>query len=164
MESIKDWWQNLQTREQHLVLFAGAVVIIFMFYLFAWEPLANARDTKKAHVENSQELLAWMNTKSAEVKQLKLVNPNALQSDNNRSLLAIVDSLANQLGLRNAIKQIEPNGPDNVTIWMDEINFDALITMLGQLEKRSNVVVSEASVNKLEQQGLVQARILLKRI
>ena len=163
MESIKDWWQNLQTREQQLVLFAGVVVIIFVFYSLAWSPLVNARNIKKTHVENNQELLAWMNAKSAEVKQLRLVNPNALRSDNNRSLLAIVDSLANQLGLRSAIKQIEPNGQNNVTIWMDEINFDALITMLGQLEKRSNVLVTEASVNKLEQPGLVQARILLKR-
>ena len=163
MESIKDWWQNLQTREQQLVLFAGVVVIIFVFYSLAWSPLVNARNIKKTHVENNQELLAWMNAKSAEVKQLRLVNPNALRSDSNRSLLAIVDSLANQLGLRSAIKQIEPNGQNNVTIWMDEINFDALITMLGQLEKRSNVLVTEASVNKLEQPGLVQARILLKR-
>ncbi|MEM7304078.1 MAG: type II secretion system protein M [Pseudomonadota bacterium] len=163
MESLKAWWQNLQTREQQLVMYGGIAVIILMFYTLAWSPLVNARDIKSMQVENNQELLSWMKTKSAEVKQLRLSNPQALRSDSNRSLLAIVDSLANQLGLRSAIRQIEPNGQDSVSIWMDEIEFDALITMIGQLEKRSNIVVSEASVNKLDQPGFVQARIQFYR-
>ena len=163
MESIKDWWQNLQTREQQLVIFGGIAVVILLFYTLAWSPLVNARDIKQQHVENNQELLAWMKTKSAEVKQLRLSNPQALRSDSNRSLLAIVDSLANQLGLRSSIRQIEPNGQNNVTIWMDEIEFNALVTMLGQLEKRSQVMVNEASVSKLDQPGFVQARIQLYR-
>ncbi|MEM1003486.1 MAG: type II secretion system protein M, partial [Bacteroidota bacterium] len=140
-----------------------AAVIVFIFYIFAWSPLVKARDIKMMHVESNQELLTWMNTKGAEVKQLRLNNPNAIKSDNNRSLLAIVDSLANQLGIRQSIKQIEPNGQDYVTIWMDKIDFNALIAMLGQLEKRSNIVVNEASVDRLDQSGFVQARISLKR-
>jgi general secretion pathway protein M len=163
MENIKDWWQGLETREQRLVLFGGIAAIILIFYSQVWSPFVNARDIKMQQVDNNQALLAWMKTKSAEVKQLKLSNPDALRSDNNRSLLAIVDSLGNQLGLRNSIKQIEPNGQDNVTIWMDEIEFDALITMLGQLDKRNGVMVNEASVNKLDQPGYVQARIQLYR-
>ena len=163
MESIKDWWQNLQTREQQLVLFGSIAVSVLLFYSLAWSPLVNARDIKQQQVENNQELLAWMKTKSAEVKQLGLSNPQALRSDSNRSLLAIVDSLANQLGLRSSIRQIEPNGQNNVTIWMDEIEFDALITMLGQLEKRSDVMVIEASINRLDQLGFVKARIQLYR-
>lgn len=163
MENLKDWWQGLETREQQLVLFGGIAAIVLVFYSLVWSPLVDARDIKMQQVENNQALLSWMKTKSAEVKQLKLSNPDALRSNDNRSLLAIVDSLANQLGLRNSIRQIEPNGQNNVTIWMDEIEFDALITMLGQLEKRNGVMVNEASVNRLDQPGYVQARIQLYR-
>lgn len=163
MENLKDWWQNLETREQQLVLYGGIAAVVFIFYSMAWSPLVNARDMKMQQVENNQALLNWMTTKSAEVKQIRLSNPEAIRSDSNRSLLAIVDSLANQLGLRSSIKQIEPNGPNNVTIWMDEIEFDVLITMLGQLEKRNGIMVNEASVNKLDQPGFVQARIQLYR-
>ena len=160
---MKDWWNNLQSREQNFVLLAGVVVILFLFYSMAWSPLAKARDDKRMQVENNQQLLSWMKTKSTEIKQLKLTNPNLLKSDSKRSLLAIVDSLANRLGLRAAIRQIQPDGPHAATVWIDEINFDSLATMLGQLDKNSNVKVSEANITKLDKDGIVKARILLKR-
>ncbi len=160
---MRDWWNNLQTREQNFVLIAAIVVGIFLFYSLAWAPLNKARDDRKMQVENNQQLLAWMQTKSTEVKQLKLTNPNALRSDSKRSLLAIVDSLANRLGLRSAIKQIQPDGPHGATVWIDEIDFDALSTMLGQLDKNSNVKVTEANITKLEKAGIVKARLILRR-
>ena len=160
---MKDWWINLQTREQNYVLIAGVALILFLFYTLAWSPLAEARDNKRMRVENNQQLLSWMKTKSTEIKQLKLTNPNLLRSDSKRSLLAIVDSLANRLGLRSAIKQIQPDGPHTATVYMDEIDFDALATMLGQLNKNSNVEVHEASITRLDRSGLVKARLTLKR-
>ncbi len=160
---MKDWWSNLQSREQNFVLIAAVVVGLFLIYSMIWSPLSTARDNKQLQVENNKELLSWMTAKSAEVKQLKLTNPNLLKSDSKRSLLAIVDSLANRLGLRAAIKQIQPDGPHSATIYIDEINFDALTTMLGQLDKNSDVKVKEADISKLEASGIVKARILLKR-
>ena len=161
---MKEWWNNLQTREQNYVLIAGVVIILFLFYTLAWSPLANARDMKRLHVENNQQLLSWMKSKSTEIKQLKLTNPNLLKSDSKRSLLAIVDSLANRLGLRSTIKQIQPDGPHAATVSMDEIDFDSLAIMLGQLDKNSNVKVREANITKLDKPGLVKARIILKRL
>ena len=142
---------------------ASVVVALFLLYLFAWSPLVDARDNKQIQVESNQQLLAWMTTKSNEVKQIKLTNPNLLKSDAKRSLLAIVDGLAKQLGLRTAIKRIEPDGPHAATIWIEEMNFDALVTMLGQLDKRSNIKVREASVTRLDKPGVVKAKVVLKR-
>ena len=160
---MKEWWEGLQAREQNFVLLAAIVVGIFIIYSVIWSPIVEARDNKRLQVEINQELLAWMSNKSNEVKQLKLTNPNLLRSDTKRSLLAIVDSLANQLGLRTAIRRIEPDGPHTATIWIEEMNFDALITMLGQLDKRSNVKVREADVSKLDKPGVIKAKIVLKR-
>ncbi len=160
---MKDWWSNLQSREQNFVMIAVMVIGLFLIYLMIWSPLTQARDNKRQQVENNKELLSWMMEKSAEVKQLKLTNPNLLKSDSKRSLIAIVDSLANRLGLRTAIRQIQPDGPHAATIYIDEINFDALTTMLGQLDKNSDVKVKEADISKLEASGIVKARIFLKR-
>ena len=160
---MKEWWDNLQAREQNIVLIASVVVVLFMLYLFAWSPLVEARDNKRIQVESNQQLLAWMSSKSNEVKQLKLTNPNLLKPDAKRSLLAIVDGLAKQLGLRTAIKRIEPDGPHSATIWIDEMNFDALISLLGQLDKRSNVKVKQANVTRLDKPGVVKAKVVLKR-
>ena len=86
-----------------------------------------------------------------------------LKSDSKRSLLAIVDSLASRLGLRTSIKQIQPDGPHTATVYMDEIDFDALATMLGMLDKNSSVKVHESNISKLDKPGMVKARLVLKR-
>ena len=160
---MKEWWNKLQSREQNFVLVAGIVVILFLFYSIVWAPLVTARDDTKMQVENNQQLLSWMSAKSAQIKQLKLTNPNAVKADSKRSLLAIVDSMANRLGLRSSIKQIQPDGPHIATIWIEEISFDSLTMMLGQLDKNSNVKVKEASITKLDKPGVVKARVVLKR-
>ena len=160
---MKDWWNKLQSREQNLLLIAGSAVIILLFYSLAWSPLIKAGDNKRMRVENNQQLLFWMVSKSAQIEQLKLINPNIINAGNQRSLLAIIDSTANRLGLRNSIKQIQPEGADLATIWIEEISFDALANMLGQLDKNSNVKVTEANIAKLNKPGIVKARIALKR-
>ena len=161
---MKDWWDSLQSREQNFILIASVVVVLFLLYLLAWSPLVEARENKRIQVESNQQLLAWMTTKSNEVKQLKLTNPNLLSSDAKRSLLAIVDGMAKQLGLRTAIKRIEPDGPHAATIWIEEMNFDALIALLGQLDKRSNIKVQQADVARLDKPGVVKAKVVLKRL
>ena len=70
---MKDWWNNLQSREQSYVMIAAVVVGLFIIYSMLWSPLTQARDTKRQQVENNKELLSWMVAKSAEVKQLKLL-------------------------------------------------------------------------------------------
>ena len=160
---MKDWWDKLQAREQGLLLIGGLAVMIFLCYSLVWSPLVKAIDHKRMRVENNQQLLAWMVSKSAQIKQLKLTNPNIINADNQRSLLAIIDSVANRLGLRNSIKQIQPEGADLATIWIEEISFDALAKMLGQLDKNSNVRVTEANITRVDKPGMVKARIALKR-
>ena len=143
------WWYGLQNREQQLIIVASILLACLLVYSMIWSPLSIARDAKRIQVQNNQALLTWMQAKAKHVKQIKLANPNALQTANSRSLLAIVDSLASQLGLRSAIQQIEPDGMKSATLWMDAINFDALMTMLGELEKRDQINVAEANISKL---------------
>ena len=157
------WWHGLHDREQQLVLVATVLLACLLSYSLLWNPLIVARDSKRVQVQNNQTLLTWMQTQAIQIEQIKLANPNALQTANSRSLLATVDSLASQLGLRSAIQQIEPVGQHGATLSMDEINFDALMTMLGELEKNGYINVDEANISKSEKTGMVKARILVEK-
>ena len=164
MEGLQEWWDNLETRERMFVLVAGIVVSVFLLYNLTWAPLTSARDNKLQQVQNKQELLAWMQTKSSEVKQLRLTNPNMLSTSRDRSLLAVVDSTAKQLGLSQSIKRIEPNGKENVNLWIENMPFDSLMILLGQLDKRDNIRVKEANLSNQDGPGLINAKISLGRV
>lgn len=161
---MKDWWQNLDTKEQRTVTIAGVVIALLLFYALVWVPLVDKRELKQLQVDNNRQLLSWMKEKSTVIQQYKRSKPGVSKADSKRSLLSIIDSLAKQLGIRKSINRIDPDGPHGATIWIDTMNFDALITLLGNLDKRNYVKVKEAEFSKLDIPGTVRAKIVLQRL
>jgi len=161
---MKDWWESLQSRERYMVLIATALVSLVILYWLIWTPIASSRDNKQNRVDAKRDTVIWMTQKKQEVEHLKRINPNLFkQSSDNRSLLAIVDTGAKNMGIRPAITRIEPKGDDKVQLTMEEIAFDYLIVLLGELERRNNIEVTDASLNRSDQVGKVTGRVTLVR-
>ncbi len=161
---MKDWWETLQSRERYMVLIATVLVSIAILYLAIWSPIASSRDTKQKRVEAKRETVTWMTQKKQEVDHLKRINPNMFNSaSDSRSLLAIVDTGAKQMGIRPAITRIEPKGEDSVHIYVEDMAFDYLIVLLGELERRNNIEVADASFNRSDQIGKITGKVTLTR-
>ena len=161
---MKDWWETLQSRERYMVLIAAVLVSITILYLAIWSPIASSRDTKQKRVEAKRETVTWMTQKKQEVEHLKRINPNMFNSaSDSRSLLAIVDTGAKQMGIRPAITRIEPKGEDSVHIYVEDMAFDYLIVLLGELERRNNIEVADASFNRSDQIGKITGKVTLTR-
>ena len=161
---MKEWWDSLQAKERLMATIGGIFVAIVILYLLVWSPIADSRDNKKMRVENKRETLTWMSQKRQEVEHLKRINPNLFnQATDNRSLLAIVDTGAKQMGIRSSITRIDPDGENKAQIWLEDMSFDYLIVLLGELERRNHVQVADASLSKSEQIGKVSGKVTLTR-
>ena len=161
---MKDWWETLQSRERYMVLIAAVLVSIAILYLAIWSPIASSRDSKQKRVEAKRETVAWMSQKKQEVEHLKRINPNMFNSaSDGRSLLAIVDTGAKQMGIRPAITRIEPKGEDSVHLYVEDMAFDYLIVLLGELERRNSIEVVDASFNRSDQIGKITGKVTLNR-
>ena len=161
---MMDWWNSLQARERLIVASGAILLIVAMLYLFAWSPIVDSRDNKKMRIDNKRETLTWMTQKKQEVEHLKRINPSLFnQATDRRSLLAIVDTGAKQMGVRASITRIEPNGEDAVQIWVENIIFDRLVVLLGELDRRNHIQVSDVSLNKSEEIGKVTGKVTLTR-
>ncbi len=161
---MREWWDSLQAKERLMAVIGAIFIGIAILYLVVWSPIANSRDHKKMRVENKRETLLWMSQKRQEVEHLKRINPNLFnQATDNRSLLAIVDTGAKQMGIRSSITRIDPNGENNAQIWLEDMSFDYLIVLLGELERRNHVQVANAALSKSEQIGKVSGKVTLTR-
>ncbi len=161
---MKDWWETLQLRERYMVFAAAVLVSLAILYFAIWSPITSSRDNKQTRVEAKRETVTWMMQKKQEVEHLKRINPNMFNRTNdNRSLLAVVDTGAKQMGIRPAITRIEPKGEDSVQLWLENIAFDYLIVLLGELERRNNIEVANAAFNRSEQIGKVSGKVTLIR-
>lgn len=159
---MKDWFNALQPRERLTITACTIVTAIAFIYLLVWAPIADGRAQLEINVKAQRETLAWMRQAGQQVQEARRVVPSAMVNDP-RSLLSIVDSSAEQGGVRDAIERMEPEGDDGVKLSMEDAGFDATIQWLGALKRSHNVDVVSASITPSEKAGQVDTRLSLQR-
>lgn len=159
---MRGWFESLQARERMALVAAALMTVVALLYVLAWEPLDSAVDRLRNNLAAQTAALAWMQSASAEVGQLKRSRPRQAAA-RNRSLLAVVDQSAQRAGLRQALQRMEPEGSDSVKLWVTATAFDNLVLWLGELQSREGVTISSLTINPTEVPGQVEARLTLQR-
>lgn len=150
---MKAWWQQLNSREQRLVMVMSVLISIFILYSLIWQPLNENIANKKLKVERQQALLTWVAENTQRYQQAKRNGG----SSNSASLSSIVNrtSRANNI----TITRMQPQG-DDLQVWIDEISFNQLLTWLEKLASRDGLQVKNIDLSLADQQGVVRVRRL----
>ena len=150
---MKTWWQQLNMREQRLVMAMSAVIGVFVLYGLIWQPLNESIATTKTKVERQQALLAWVAESTQRYQQAK--------RNGGKSTGASLSSIVNRTSRANniTITRMQPQG-DDLQVWIDEISFNQLLAWLEQLATRDNLQVKNIDLSLADQQGVVRVRRL----
>lgn len=156
---MREWFNNLEQREQ-LIVGAGAVVAALLIYwLLIWEPMARHAAELRAGMAESRELIAYLQEAEVEARRLGRNRPAAASG---RSLLSTVDSSSKKAGLSEYIKRIQPEGQDSVRLWIENAPFEPLANWLLQLQTQHGVILDNGSLDRADRAGAVKARLTLK--
>ena len=158
---MKEWWQNLQVREQRLLMAGGALLALLLVYALIWAPLVGGIGKLETSVAQQRETLAWMQKAAAEVKALRAASGRRSAGLGGRSLLAVVDQTARAAGLGGALKRVQPQGDDSVRVQMESASFDAMMRWLRNLLTQNGVFVTTITVERADAPGLVNVRATL---
>lgn len=150
---MKAWWQQLNVREQKLVIVMSALVSIFILYSLIWQPLNEGIADKKLKIERQQALLTWVEENTQRYQQAKRSGGRS----SGESLSSIINRTS-RLDKIN-ITRMQPQG-DDLQVWIDEISFNALLSWLEKLASREGLQVKSIDLSKAEQQGVVRVRRL----
>lgn len=151
---MKDWWMNLQQREQRLVAALGSVLCIFVFYQLVWQPLTTGVSNAQQKLIRQQELLSWVETETARIAEYQKLQPTSNQG---ASLASIVNRSAQQAQI--VIARLQPQS-GGVLVWIDKINFNELLTWLARLSKEHGVKVINIDIT----QDSVSGNVAVKRL
>lgn len=160
---MRNWFYSLAPRERLMVTGGGAAVAVALTFLMIWAPFAEKRAQLAVSVKAQQETLEWMRQASLQVQQMRNSNLQTAVINDPRSLLSIVDSTAEQSGVREPITRMEPEGDDGVKLSMENADFDATIRWLGGLKRIHNVEVAQASITPSDVPGQVDTHLSLQR-
>lgn len=151
---MKEQWQKLNPKEQKLLLVMAAVIGIFIFYSFIWQPLNSGIVKAEKKLASQQELLLWVHEKTSIVKAS---NQSGRSNKRQGSLSSIVNTTAQQNNI--AITRIQPQG-DNIQVWIDEAVLDRFLPWIEQLAIVEGLQVVSVDLSATDRPGVVNVRRL----
>ncbi len=161
---MKDWFTELEQREQIFVAGGALVVLIAIFYVFVWEPLDTGQKTLSAGVTTWERSLAELKPliglQSTASGSAPVVSNAAQQTP-----VVIVDQTLRARGLDRALKRSQPTTSNGIRVEFDNVAFDDLVLWLGDLSSQYNMQVTSGSMSNTSQSapGRINATFTLER-
>jgi general secretion pathway protein M len=155
---FQTWYAGLQPRERLLVACAAGLVVIAILYLLFFGPFAKALNTRQQNVERKQQDLVWMRGMSNTVRMSA-----SGRTGGGESLVVLVNRTAQQAGITGALMNQAPQGDSGIRVRLEGVQFDALVAWLGMLHEQSGIEVDNASIERAERTGIVNASLTLQR-
>ncbi|MDO6527362.1 type II secretion system protein M [Motilimonas sp. 1_MG-2023] len=151
---MKEWWENLATRERNLAILSAVVLIVGAFYWGLYQPLSNALANEQTRLKSNQQTLVWMKSKGQDIVNFQAHNASQVGKVN---LNQLIGNSARQSGI--TISRIQPKG-DELEVWIDNIEFNKLLSWLKQLKERHGVVTLNTDLAVGDAPGRVKVRRL----
>lgn len=151
---MKEWWMNLQSREQRLVAALGSVLLVFLCFQLIWQPLTEGVTKAQAKLARQQALLEWVTIETARIAQQPVSNAS---NNTTASISSIVNRTARQKNI--VIARLQPQ-TNSVLVWVDNINFNTLLTWLANLSEQHGIKVINIDINQDSVSGSVEVKRL----
>ena len=154
MNKLRVWYAGLQQREQRVVAIGGVAVAILILVLGILVPLQSAVSSAVKRNETKHEDLAWMQVNAPEIRAAG----NQVGGDTGEAPVVLVDRIAREAGLGNALRGTQPNGT-GVRVQLEAAPFDTLVTWLAALDERYGLAIESITVDRGARPGVVNANI-----
>jgi len=155
---LAEYLRTLGRRERSLLAAGSVVVIAAVLYVAVLEPRYQRLHMLRAQVPELAADLAWMKQQAARHDSL-LGQRSRQRTESGVPLLTLVEQSATSAGLRAHIGRMQPAPEGRVTVWFEDVPFDAWLRWLDSLGSRQVAVVA-ATVDRAGP-GLVNVRLTL---
>ncbi|WP_018881437.1 type II secretion system protein GspM [Thioalkalivibrio sp. ALE30] len=164
---MKAFWNNLQSREQRLLLAGGLILLIAAGFLGVIEPLLDSREQARERLAEARAELAWMHANASAAAAAASRDRGSAQADprprlEGRSLIAHVDASARASGLGEHLARARPS-ETGVNVHLEAVPYSALMRWLGELEQEDGVVPGRILLERVVDPGRVNAELFLTR-
>jgi general secretion pathway protein M len=154
---MREWFAQLNQREQLSLLILGLAVFLYLLYTFVWSPLDARREE-----------LALQNTAIAEsqvrvdamVSQLLQLRESGVQTGAGgakRNLTAIINETTGRLQL--PVIRLLPNSRGEIQVRVENASFDIVLKWLHELEYAQGLLVREVALTQANAAGRVNITV-----
>ena len=125
---MKDWYQNLEVREQLFVGIGGVVVVLVILWAVIWAPLDKGHRDMQASVQSWQRSLSELRIIGATATATTTSSQPSVQGSN-ESPVIVVDRTLRERQLASTVKRQQPT-PNGIRVEFENVAFDQLVLPL----------------------------------
>ncbi|MCB1705595.1 MAG: type II secretion system protein M [Halioglobus sp.] len=151
---MKEWFSQLDQREQMSLLVLGVVLVLYLLYMLVWSPLADKRD--QMALQNSAIAESQVRV-DAMVSELLQLRAGGVQTGSRRNLTSVINESTSRLQL--PVIRLQPNSRGEIQVRLENASFDDVLKWLYQMEYTEHMLVREVSLTQSSASGLVNVTV-----
>ena len=162
---MKNWYENLEAREQIIVLVGAVVVMVALIYSLVWVPV-DKRHTQVANsVTNWERSLVELRPLRSLAASSSVRDGAASVSSSQQAPIIIVDQTLRSRGLEQYRRRSQPTTANGIRVEFENVAFDELVLWLGDLSQQHAMQVQAGSLSQASQAGTgrINASLTLER-
>lgn len=161
---MKDWYDNLEAREQVFVLIGSVFVVIALIYILLWAPLDKSHKQIAASVDTWERSLTELRPLRSMATSGNAGTPRSVIS-NTQAPIIIVDQTLRSRGLEQYRRRSQPTANNGIRVEFESVRFDELVLWLGDLGSQHDLHVQAGSMSVVTQAGpgRINASLTLER-
>jgi len=161
---MRTWFESLDERERIFVLTAAVFLVFAAFWFGIWAPLDGGQKSISARIDVWNRSLPELRSLRGQIQAGDSGQP--LQTDQNQSLVIVVDNTLRQRDLYAALQRSQPTPDGNgIRVEFESVAFDNLMLWLGDVNRQYGLLVKSGnfSVASGENPGRINASLTLER-
>jgi len=119
------------------------------------------RTEAAAAFRDSRLLLIDLYTYGRKIRTLESFGKSRVNAGQDQTLLTLVNASAKERSI--TFKRFQPDGDSSLQLWLEDVNFNAVLWWLTKIENNNGIRVAQISVERTKRDGFVNARITLVR-
>jgi general secretion pathway protein M len=151
---MKDWFLQLNQREQLSLLSLGLAVTLYALFMFIWSPLDSRREQLTVQNSAVADSLVRVDAMVSEVIQLR---KSGVKTGAKRSLTTIINESTGRLKL--PVIRLQPNSRGEIQVRIENAAFDNVLQWLHEMEYTQGLLVREVSVVQAGTVGRVNVTV-----
>lgn len=156
MINFKTYWQDLNDRERWLVMVAGIVSFVYLFYAWLYSPLASAVDDRVLQLNDKKATLTWMRQVQQQYKTHKTA-----KLLNSSQLLTMFSKQITLTSFHRFPYQLQQTSVGDIQLTFEAVPYNAFILWLRSLEESYVFSVARLNIEPTDVAGVVKLEVIL---
>lgn len=152
---MRAYWQQLNEREQTIVMFAGVGLSVYLLYALVFAPLSEAVTQAQMNWHSKTNTLSWL--RRAQQNYNPSQKPQRVAASN---LLSILTAVLKQTSFHHFPYQLAQTTSGEIQLNFEEVPYNAFTVWLRNQTARYTLTIKNMEVTKTPVPGVVKVSVV----